>query len=250
MTIPKIKRGEVIEELAYTRIGAGAVEFARRYFSPDMEYYEAYDIATELINAVSEDPRIIRCCACGYFFEDKTKNKIGKYCSKECKSAAETISKRHKRKAAGSVQDKFRERYYHSGLEYPFWDGDWMMREHDRRKDLYSYADVNTAIAKDQIRGLWGGTKRNTSSNHLYGSDDKSAWSNKPYKPSIAFYGESTINELKASPVVVIKRSKAEIEADLLARYGSYHLTQERRRALLLGSNLGADKKPNSDEAG
>lgn len=234
----KIKQGEVLRETAFKNPGTGAIEFARRYIGPGYEYYDMLEIMEDVIdgNFVEiHDKRVKRCQCCGFYYRDKTKNNSATTCSIECKAGKDAVLKkftrRTKKKEAGTARKSAEELYYYSHLEYPFWNGieansERLMSENDRKSNVYSYGDtLESVVAKAQRRVLMGGKKRVTQDFDLY----EGKWSNAKTTRLPEFWGDTPATGGK---VTVIKRTREEIEADLLARYGERKLKEARRRAI------------------
>lgn len=232
MTIPKIKKGEVLKETAFKRPGTGAIEFARQYIGPGHEYYDMLEIMAEVIdgNFVEiHDKKVKRCQCCGFYYRDNTKNNSSTTCSIECKASKDAvlkkITRRYKTEQAGTARKTYRDGRYYDG-EYSFWCNDEAMFENDRKRKIYSQGDNLEAVIATAIkRAQMGGKKRVTTDFNLYEKD----WSNAEYKPSKEFFGDT---KPVASELKVIKRSAADIEADLIERYGEKHLAKMRKRAL------------------
>lgn len=84
----KIPKGEVIEELAFEgKVGDGAIAFFSELIA---NYVDEYIDETTLLRDIEEDKpeifidkRVRRCCACGYYFRDKSVNNSKVACSDE-----------------------------------------------------------------------------------------------------------------------------------------------------------------------
>lgn len=232
MTTLKLKQGEVLKDTAFKNPGAGAIEFAREYIEQEIDYYELLDVMTDLIdgNFVEiHDKKVKRCQCCGFYYRDKTKNNSATTCSPECKATKDAVLKTYNRRIKaeqnGTARKDYRYGRYAYG-EYPFWVNDAAMFEYDRKQGVYSYGDnLESVIATAQKRALMGGKKRVTENFGLYEGE----WSNAETQRLPEFWGDTPATGGK---VKVIKRSREEIEADLLARYGERKLKEARRRAI------------------
>lgn len=227
-----IKQGEVIKKTAYQKPGAGAIEFARRYISAEMDYEEMLEVMTAVVDGNFEeygDKKVKHCQCCAFFFRDKTKNNSSVVCSPECKAVKDAVIKTYTRRVrteqAGTARKSYKHGRYYGG-EYSFWCNDEAMFEYDRKRGIYAHGDdLEEVIAAAQKRALMGGKKKVTTDVDFYEAD----WSNKPTQRTHDFYGTTNTTGGK---VKVIKRSREEIEVDLLARYGEKKLALARKRAL------------------
>lgn len=232
MTTLKIKQGEVLKDTAFKNPGTGAIEFARRYVGPGHDYDELLEIMSDLIdgNFVEiHDKKVKRCQCCGFYYRDKTKNNSATTCSVECKAGKDAVLKTYNRRVkteqAGTARKDFRDGRYAYG-EYPFWASERDMFEYDRKNKIYSHGDnLESIVATAQRRALMGGKKRVTENFGLY----EGKWSNAETTRLPEFWGDTPATGGK---VKVINRSREEIEADLLERYGEKHLAKMRDRAL------------------
>ncbi|AWE07895.1 hypothetical protein DCE79_11080 [Lysinibacillus sp. 2017] len=232
MTIPKIKQGEVLKVTAFKNPGSGAIEFARRYIGPGHDYEEMLEIMSAVIDghfAEIHDKKVKRCQCCGFYYRDKTKNNSGTTCSRECKAIKDSVLKTYARRVRaeekGTTRKSYKDGRYYGG-EYSFWCNEQAMFEYDRKRSVYTHGnDFEEVVAAAQRRLNMGGKKRITTDFNLYEDD----WSTAKYKPSMEFYGDT---KATGGSVTIIKRSREEIEADLLGRYGEKHLLKMRKRAL------------------
>lgn len=232
MTIPKIKQGEVLKATAFKNPGAGAIEFARQYIGPGHDYEDMLEIMADVIDGYFEevhDKKVKRCQCCGFYYRDKTKNNSSTTCSLECKASKDAVLKTLKRRAKKEQDGTARKSYKHGryyGGEYSFWRSERDMFEYDRKHKAYSYGDdFEEVVAAARIHIQNGGKKRNTKTDDL----SKVNWDVSEYTPSIEFYGDT---KPIAGNVKVIKRSRTEIDADLLERFGEKHLAKMRQRAV------------------
>lgn len=228
----KLKKGEVLKD-TFLKVspGEGAIEFARRYFFFNMLDYDELEIATALVDgdfAEVNDPRVRRCAHCGYYYRDKTKNNSSVTCSKECGTSKDIVLKAWRREVrkVGKVRRlSWLDLHYVSSskgkpLEYPFWKSNWHMFEYDRKRKVYSFGDDFEQYVAQQKRKEESGNKRKTPEHIDYNGDIK------PRNIYVKLGGH-----IGYGKVTVMKRSREEIEADLLARYGAKKLQQERFRA-------------------
>lgn len=230
--------------------GEGAIDFARRYIGPGIDEDAALDILGEVIDGrVAEvfDKKVKRCGYCGHLFRDKTKNNSGKYCAKSCKDKLDYAKKKAKRKItsikSGNYRKSFKDKYYYSHLEYPFWqdlyrDTESLMMEYDRKRgSILMGDDFERRVAQDKINTEMGGKKKSTSFNYY-----ESAWSSNEYVPSPEFYGDT---KPAASTVRVEKKAAGEIEQYMKEQYDRDTLNFAREKAIKFHEDLGADTSAN-----
>lgn len=231
MTIPKIKQGEVLKATAFNNPGAGAIEFARQYIGAGQTYDDMIEVMAAVIDGnfiEVHDKKVKRCQCCAFYFRDKTKNNSATTCSRECKASKDavikTINRRIRTEQSGKARPTYKDGRYYAG-EYSFWCNDQAMFEYDRKHKSYAQGDnFEAVIATAQKRLKMGGRKKVTTDFKLYEKN----WSSSLYKPSMEFYGDTPAT---GGSVKVIKRSREEIEEDLLDRYGEKHLAKMRKFA-------------------
>lgn len=227
-----LKKGDVLKH-TFLKVepGTGAIELARKYFPPNVEYHDALEIAAALIDGHFEgidDPKVRRCAHCGYYYRDKTKNNSSVICSKECASGKDIVLKAWRREVrkVGKVRRlswldlHYASSYKGDPLEYPFWSSDWHMFEYDRKRKVYSFGDDFEQYVAQQKRKAEMGGKRKTAEQIDYDGY------NVPRNIHVKLGGHVGYGK-----VTVIKQSREKIEAELLARYGAKKLQQERVRA-------------------
>jgi len=233
----KLNKGDVLTRTGLKVMpGEGAIEFARQYFPPYVEHYEGLEIAADLIDGFFEgvdDPRVRRCNHCGYFYRDKTKNNSSLVCSDDCKNGKDGVLqwyRRESRKAGKPRRLSWMDMHYatHNAdtgerLEYPFWISDWHMFEYDRKHKAYSFGDnFEQYVAQQKLKEKRGGKRKRP---QLIDYDGYLKPQNIAVKFITSGVGRSN------GKLIIIKRSKSEIAADLLERYGEKHLHRERIRA-------------------
>lgn len=227
-----LKKGDVLTH-TFLKVtpGTGAVEFARRYFPINVEYHDALEIATAVIDGHFEgvdDSKVRRCAHCGYYYRDKTKNNSSVTCSKECGTGKDVVLKAWRREVrkVGKVRRltwldlHYASSYQGEPLEYPFWSSDWHMFEYDRKRKVYSFGDDFEQYVAQQKRKAEMGGKRKTAEQIDYDGY------NAPRNIYVKLGGSVGYGK-----VTVFKKGRGEVEADLLARYGAKKLQQERVRA-------------------
>lgn len=229
----KLKQGEVLKDTAFKNPGTGAIDFARRYIGPGMDYHDMLEVMEDVVdgNIVEiHDKKVKRCQCCGYFFRDITKNNSATTCSRECKAGKDavlkTYTRRVKKEQNGTGRKSFKYGRYHGG-EYPFWVNDWAMFEYDHKHNIYAHGDdFEEVVAAAQRRILAGGRKRVTDNYGLYEGE----WSNKETTRSHDFWGDTPTTGGK---VKTIKRTRADIEAYMLDKYGEKKLAKARYEAII-----------------
>ncbi|MEG0471097.1 MAG: hypothetical protein RR588_02070 [Solibacillus sp.] len=228
----KLKKGDILKS-TFLKVepGAGAVDLAQRYYFFNMANRDELEIAEALVDGRFEgvdDPKVRRCAHCGYYYRDKTKNNMSVTCSKECASGKDIVLKSWRREVrkVGKVRRlswldlHYASSYQGEPLEYPFWSSDWHMFEYDRKRKVYSFGDDFEQYVAQQKRKAEMGGKRKTAEQIDYDGYNTPRNIYVKLGGSVG-YGKET----------VIKRSREDIEADLLARYGAKKLQQERIRA-------------------
>ncbi|EON74123.1 hypothetical protein [Lysinibacillus sphaericus] len=223
----KMKKGEVLVVTDLKEPGAGAIELARQYIGPKAEYYDALDIMADVIDGYFigvEDPRVRRCNCCGFFYRDTTKNNSSLTCSLECKTKKDVVIKawrREVRKAGKPRRPTFKNLYYTEGLEYPFWANEDRMYEYDRKRGGYSYGDnFEEYVGRKLLDAQMGGKKKSAQIIDYDG-----------YDKAMPFEVNLSEKLHKTNKKTVYKRSAAEIDAELLERYGAEKLRQARMQA-------------------
>lgn len=168
--IMKIQKGQVIEELAYeAKPGAGAIEFMSELIE---QYFDEYLDEEILIRDIEEDKpelfaekRVRRCCACGHYFRDKSKNNSAVTCSDNCRSKKNVylrnIKRREQRQAEGTSHLS-RDMYYND--DHGYWTEEQAMIQSDQRH-IVNTSDFEKTVARSQRRQQIGGKKRVTSQN-------------------------------------------------------------------------------------
>jgi len=172
----KLNKGDVLAKTGLkVKPGEGAVEFARQFFPPFVDYHEGLEIATDLIDGFFvgvEDPRVRRCNHCGYYYRDKTKNNSSLVCSEDCKDGKDTVLqwyRREIRKADKPRRLSWMDMHYATHipgtsekLEYPFWKSDWHMFEYDRKHKSYSFGDnFEQYVAQQKLKEARAVSARN-----------------------------------------------------------------------------------------
>ena len=234
----KLKQGEVLKATAFKKPGTAAIEFARQYIGPDMYYYEMLDVMSDLIDGnfiEIHDKKVKRCQCCGFYFRDVTKNNSATTCSRECKAGKDAVLKTYKRRVRkeqeGTERKSFKHGRYYGG-EYSFWCSEWAMFEYDRKHAIYSHGDdFEEVVASAQRRVLMGGKKRVTDNYGLYEGE----WSNSETVRSPEFWGDT---KTVGGKVKTIKRSREEIDAYLLEKYGEKKLAKARYEAEIHAKGL------------
>ena len=213
--------------------GAGAIEFARQYLSEQMEYEQCLDTLIAVIDGYVEgveDKRVKRCDWCGHLYKDSSPKNNRKTCSDECKAEKDYQAKKTKRKVVsieeGTIRKYADDKYYQSHLEYPFWVDSGKMEEYHAKRGSITLGDkFEAVVAASQKREMLGGKRVNTDNVGLYEGE----WSNKPYKPSKEFYGDTKPD---ASKVRVTKQSAEEIEQYMAQQFSDRKRREARRRAI------------------
>lgn len=238
-TTYKLKQGEVLKDTAFKNPGTGAIEFARSYIGPGHDYDEMLEIMSDIIDGYFtevHDKKVKRCQCCGFYYRDKTKNNSATTCSAECKAGKDVVLKTYKRRVKAEQQGTARKSYKHGryfGGEYPFWINDDAMFEYDRKHKIYKHGDdLEEVVARAQRRAQMGGKKRITTNFGLYEGE----WSTAETQRLPEFWGDTPTTGGKCK---IIKMTREEIEAELLAQYGERKLENARQRALGHAKSIG-----------
>ncbi|MCK1997957.1 hypothetical protein MPH47_12100 [Psychrobacillus psychrodurans] len=233
MTTIKVEKGQVLISALKVYPGEGAVEFAMR-FVEEMTLEHVQAVCVDLVAGNFEgidDKRVRRCQFCGYYYEDKTKNNSSLVCSDECKAGKDVVLQAYRRKVNSDSKPKrptYKDLHYAGHLEYPFWKSDIHMNEYDRKRGTYSYGDnLEEVVGKALLDAEMGGKKKKP---QLIDYDG--------FAGAIPFAVNLSEKQHKTMAHKTIKRSAADIEADLLARYGEKKLVEERRRAKFVSKGV------------
>lgn len=163
----KIEKGQVIEELAIGATpGAGAVQFIKELLDRySDEYFDEFILLRDIEEdkpEIFEDKRVRKCCACGFYFRDKSKPNSAVVCSDECRAEKNKHLRNIKRREQSAEAGTKRDRHYSN--EYGFYASDEKLMESDQRH-IVNTADFEKTVARSQIRQINGGKKRVTSQN-------------------------------------------------------------------------------------
>lgn len=227
MTLIKVEKGQLLITALKQDPGEGAIEFAMRYVE-EMTLEHVGAVCEDLVSGNFEEinnKKVSRCQFCGYYYADKTKNNSSLTCSDSCKTGKDIVLKAYRRKvkSAGKPKRPSYEQLYYFGrdTEYPHWSSEFHMFENDRKRGAYSYGDnFEEVIGKAILNAKMGGKKKKQ---QLIDYDK--------FDGAIPFAVKLSEKQLKTMVHKTIKRSAADIEADLVARYGAKKLAEERRRA-------------------
>lgn len=237
MTKIKVEKGQLLTTALKVDPGKGAVEFAMMFLE-DLTLEHAIPLCEGLVGGGIlrlmealglDDKKVRRCQFCGYYYRDSTKNNFSLVCSEECKSGKDIVLKAYRRNVKNAGKPKrptYKNLYYASSFrpetaEYPFWTSDFHMNEYDRKHGAYSYGDnFEEVVGKALQNAKMGGKKKKPQLIDYDGFDG-----------AIPFAVKLSEKQHKTMVHKTIKRSAADIEADLVARYGAKKLAEERRRA-------------------
>lgn len=237
MTIIKVEKGQLLITALKVDPGAGAVAYAMSYVE-EMTLEHVIPLCEELVSGFTErlaealgidDKKVRRCQFCGYYYRDTTKNNSSLVCSAECKTGKDIVLKEYRRKVRNADKPSrptYKNLYYTSSFrpetaEYPFWTSDFHMKEYDRRHGAYSYGDnFEEVVGRALLNVKMGGKKKKS---QLIDYDG--------FAGALPFAVKLSEKQQKTMVHKTIKRSAADIEADLVARYGAEKLAEERRRA-------------------
>src|SRR5699024_5113705 len=112
--------------------------------------------------------KIKNCVVCGDVFEDRTKPKNKKTCSKMCAKQAKNKHQRIKYREENPPKPNQRQLYYYDRLEYPYWVGDGRIGDQERiaNNQFYKHETVKSNESLEYIQGAieryeqMGGRKR------------------------------------------------------------------------------------------
>lgn len=198
--------------------GSGAIEFAKE-FTDGLTFEEAQKVIKKLyagkLHDIS-DKRIKRCEYCNHYYRDKTRPNNSKTCSSEHKKANDALKKRKKRVDLELVKPKKHEKAdieYTYWLEYPFFVTEKAMWKYTRIMEK----NMSTENVEMMDGFIQTGTRSKKPSKHVRTHINSQLHKYKQSK--------------KPSELKVTKKSRQEIDAELLEKYGTKKLQQERKRA-------------------
>lgn len=152
--------------IEYREPGTGAIAFARP-FVDGLTREQALPVIERLLRGElhdTTDERIKRCAYCGYFFRDRTRPKIAKTCSRECKIVRDTLNRAMKRADEALLNPKRktkRDELYASELEYPFWLDEREMFLHSYKyESSFDYQHLEMIAAARQRAERIGGRRK------------------------------------------------------------------------------------------
>lgn len=233
----KVEKGQLLTTALKVNPGPGAIDFAMRYVE-ELTLEHVIPLCTDLVDGYFEeidDKKVRRCQYCGYYYRDSTKNNSSLTCSTECKTGKDIVLKDYRRKVRNAGKTKrqtYKDKYYAEYTsdgeinEYPFWTSDYRAREYDRKHGgVYSYGDdFEKIVGRALLNRKMGGKKKIPQVIDYDG-----------YKKAKPFAVKISEKQHKTKECITIKRSAADIEADLLERYGEEKLAKARYEAMLFG---------------